>query len=91
MPNYVEIYFGPDDRERVAGKVSSALRIPFEPSAKPYADYLGRTEDLALDFKVDHDLEDEAGIPFEGHAVRVDGPGLPARPVGRASREEGVR
>ncbi|MEV4385475.1 hypothetical protein AB0J68_07055 [Micromonospora sp. NPDC049580] len=66
MPNYVEIYFGStDDRERVVDKVSSTLGIPFEPSDKPYADYLGKTEDLAIDFKVGHELEDDAGIPFE--------------------------
>ncbi|MGV9210853.1 hypothetical protein ACTFTM_03220 [Micromonospora sp. RB23] len=58
MPNYVEIYFGStEDRERVA--------VSLETSDKPYADYLGRTEDLALDFKAGHDLEDDAGIPFE--------------------------
>ncbi|MEU0547839.1 hypothetical protein [Micromonospora sp. NPDC005979] len=66
MPNYVEIYFGSiEDRGRVADQVSSALGIPFAPSDKPYADYLGRTDDLALDFKVGHELEDDAGIPFE--------------------------
>lgn len=66
MPDYVEIFFGStEDRERVADQVSSALGIPFEPSDKPYADYLGRTDDLALDFKVGHELEDDAGIPFE--------------------------
>ncbi|MET8278703.1 hypothetical protein [Micromonospora sp. NPDC005174] len=46
-------------------RVGSALGAQFEPSDKPYADYLGRTEDLALDFKAGHDLEDDAGIPFE--------------------------
>ncbi|WP_435204288.1 hypothetical protein [Micromonospora sp. bgisy143] len=66
MPNYVQVYFGStDDRDRVADQVSSALGVPFQPSDKPYADYLGRTEDLALDFTVGHELEDDAGIPFE--------------------------
>ncbi|MGC4746903.1 hypothetical protein ACLQ28_14740 [Micromonospora sp. DT201] len=66
MPNYVQIYFGSTDgQEQVAGRVSSALGIPFEPSDKPYADYLGKTDHLALDFKVGHELEDDAGVPFE--------------------------
>ncbi|MFI5926419.1 hypothetical protein ACIA3K_10555 [Micromonospora sp. NPDC051543] len=66
MPNYVEIYFGStEDRERVAGRVGSALGIPFEPSDQPYADYLGRTEDVAIDLKVGHELEDDAGVLFE--------------------------
>ncbi|MFY1618935.1 hypothetical protein [Micromonospora sp. WMMD736] len=66
MPNYVQIYFGStEDRERVADQVSSALGVPFEPSDQPYADYLGRTEDVAIDFTAGHELEDDAGVPFE--------------------------
>jgi hypothetical protein len=66
MATYVEIYFAStDDREQVVRKVSSAVGVPFEPSDKPYADYTGKTQNLLLDFKVGHDLEDDAGIPFE--------------------------
>jgi hypothetical protein len=65
MPNYVEIYFGSaDTRDRVLGKVGAALGVAFGPADKSYADYLGRTEHLVLDFRFGHDLADDAGIPF---------------------------
>jgi hypothetical protein len=84
MANYLEIYFASaEEREQVVDRVSSALGIPFEPSDKPYADYLGKTGDLVLDFKRGHDLEDDAGIPFE-HMPYV----LTVRDVQRGQLEE---
>jgi hypothetical protein len=56
MANYLEIYFASaDEGAQVVSRVSSALGIPFEPCDEPYADYLGKTDDL----------QDDAGIPFE--------------------------
>jgi hypothetical protein len=66
MANYTEIFFGSeDDRDVVVERISSALGIPLAPSAEPYADYQGSTDELAVDLKITHTYEDDSGIPFE--------------------------
>lgn len=66
MADYLQVYFAAkDDRAELVNKVSSALGVPLEPTAEPYADYMGRTEMLVFDFATEHSLEDDAGIPFE--------------------------
>lgn len=66
MADHLEIFFGSsDDKDTVVELISTALGAPLLPSAEPYADYQTKAEELVLDFRIAHTLEDDSGIPFE--------------------------
>jgi hypothetical protein len=66
MPTYVQIYFASQDSgDRLLSRVGAALGVRFEPVDRPYAGYRASTGDLVLDLAFSHELEDDAGVPFE--------------------------
>lgn len=82
----MEIYFdAPGSSADHVDRVAEAVGVPFEPIDKPYADFMGVTDDMGFDFKRGHNLQgDDGGVPFERLPFVLTVRGLEREQVARA-------